>query len=316
MITIAQRRSRGETLIRQIGNTPLLEIHRVLDGQISPGVQIHGKAEWFNPGGSVKDRPALNIIREGEKSGALTREKIIIDATSGNTGVAYAMLAAALGYRLQLALPANASVERKRILAAYGAEVILTNPLEGTDGARRWVQQQILEHPEKYFYADQYNNPANWLAHYKTTAPEIFRETEGNVTHFIAGLGTTGTFVGITRRLKELNPSIKCIAFQPDSTFHGLEGLKHIPTAMVPGIYDETLADEILEVSTEEAHAMVKLLARVEGLLVGISAAAAVAVCLRVAQSLVEGYIVTVLPDAGTRYLNERFWEKESQGNI
>ncbi|MGH8106806.1 MAG: PLP-dependent cysteine synthase family protein, partial [Arenimonas sp.] len=208
MITIAQRRSRGETLIRQIGNTPLLEIHRGLDGQISPGVQIHGKAEWFNPGGSVKDRPALNIIREGEKSGALTREKIIIDATSGNTGVAYAMLAAALGYRLQLALPANASVERKRILAAYGAEVILTNPLEGTDGARRWVQQQILGHPEKYFYADQYNNPANWLAHYKTTAPEIFRETEGNVTHFIAGLGTTGTFVGITRRLKELNPSI------------------------------------------------------------------------------------------------------------
>lgn len=310
MITNArQREPHDETILSRIGNTPLLRIEKVLRGSVSSNVQVYGKAEWFNPGGSVKDRPALNIIREGEKSGALTRSKTIIDATSGNTGIAYAMLGAALGYRVQLAVPGNVSVERKRILAAYGAEVIYTDPLEGTDGAQRWVKQRVSEQPEKYFYADQYNNPANWQAHYNTTAFEIFHQTGGRVTHFVAGLGTAGTFVGSSRRLKELNPTIKCISFQPDSPLHGLEGLKHLPTAMVPGIYDAELADENLEISTEEAYATLKRLAREEGMLVGVSAAAAVVASVHVAQSIDNGYIVTILCDDGTKYLNEQFWD-------
>lgn len=295
------------SLLARIGNTPLVGIRSFTKHVRS--VEIYGKAEWFNPGGSVKDRPALNMILEGEKSGSLTRDKTIIDATSGNTGISYAMIGAALGYRVQLALPANANVERIRTLRAYGADLVLTDPLEGTDGAQKKVKEIVQGDPTRYFYPDQYNNPANWQAHYTTTAEEILSQTEGRVTHFVVGLGTTGTFVGVARRLKEFNPAVVAIAFQPDSPLHGLEGLKHLPTSNVPGIYSPNLADEMLEVSTEEAYEMMKLLPRAEGLFVGISAGAAIAVSIRVAERIREGVIVTVLPDAGSRYLSEQFWE-------
>jgi cysteine synthase B len=295
-------------ILSHIGNTPLLKIENIVRSLVKPTVEIYAKAEWFNSGGSVKDRPALNMIREGEKCGALTKGKTIIDATSGNTGIAYAMIGAVLGYRVQLALPANASTERLRVLRAYGAELILTNPVEGTDGAQRVVKQLVEEHPTKYFYPDQYNNPANWQAHYGTTAAEIYEQTNGRITHFVAGLGTTGTFVGTSRRLKELVPSVKCIAFQPDSPLHGLEGLKHLSTALVPGIYDSTLADENLEISTEESYDMVKRLAREEGLFVGVSSGAALATALKVAQSLDEGVVVTIFSDGGSKYVSESFW--------
>ncbi len=294
------------TLIERIGNTPLLRLPRFPG--VSAGVEIFAKAEWYNPGGSVKDRAALGMIREGERSGALTRRKTIIDATSGNTGIAYAMIGAALGYRVMLAVPANAGSERKRILSAYGADVIYTDPLEGTDGARIRVQSIVAESPDAYFYPDQYNNPANWQAHYRTTALEIFDQTERTVTHFVAGLGTSGTFVGTARRLKELNASVRCIAFQPDTPLHGLEGLKHMQTAVVPGIYDAKLADEHLEVSTDAAHDMARRLAKTEGILVGVSSAASMVAALNVALRLEEGVVVTVFPDHGSRYLSERFW--------
>lgn len=296
-----------QSVLAKIGNTPLVGI-RSFTKHVR-AVEIYGKAEWFNPGGSVKDRPALNMILEGEKSGSLTRDKTIIDATSGNTGIAYAMIGAALGYRVQLALPANANIERIRTLRAYGADLVLTDPLEGTDGAQKKVKEIVQADPTRYFYPDQYNNPANWQAHYTTTAEEILSQTEGRVTHFVVGLGTTGTFVGVARRLKEFNPAVVAITFQPDSPLHGLEGLKHLPTSNVPGIYSPDLADEMLEVSTEEAYEMMKLLARAEGLFVGISAGAAIAVSIRVAERIREGVIVTVLPDAGSRYLSEQFWE-------
>ncbi|MEW6207752.1 MAG: cysteine synthase family protein [Acidobacteriota bacterium] len=292
-----------------VGNTPLLRLGN-LDSP-NPKVEIYAKAEWFNPGGSVKDRPALNMILEGERAGLLTKDKIILDATSGNTGIAYAWIGAARGYRVKLALPQNASPERKKILRSYGAELVLTNPLEGSDGAIREARRLYGENPSLYFYADQYNNPANWQAHYHTTALEIWEQTAGRVTHFVAGLGTSGTFVGATLRLKELNPSIRAISFQPDSPFHGLEGLKHMSTAIVPGIYDPDLADENLEISTEEAHHYARLLGKREGLLVGISAGAALGAAFKVASQIESGVIVTVFPDGGDKYLSDRFWDEE-----
>jgi S-sulfo-L-cysteine synthase (O-acetyl-L-serine-dependent) len=292
-----------------VGNTPLLRLRNIAP-QLSR-VEIYAKAEWFNPGGSVKDRPALGMILDGERTGRLTRDKIILDATSGNTGIAYAWIGAARGYKVKLALPQNASEERKRILKSYGAELVLTSPLEGSDGAIREARRLYAASPDLYFYPDQYNNPANWRAHYETTANEIWEQTAGRVTHFIAGLGTSGTFVGTGRRLKELNPAIRVISFQPDSPFHGLEGLKHMETAIVPGIYDSSLADVSYEVRTEEAHEYTRRLGKREGLLVGVSSGAALACALKVAQKSESGVIVTVFPDAGDKYLSERFWDEQ-----
>lgn len=302
----------GQHLLERVGNTPLLRLDRVAAD--FPNVEILFKAEWFNPGGSVKDRAALAMIRDGERRGALRPGKIILDATSGNTGIAYAMVGAALGYRVKLCLPSSASPERKQILQAYGVDIVYTPGDEGTDGAIRRVKEIYEADPETYFYPDQYSNPANPDAHYRTTGPEIWQQTEGRITHFVAGLGTTGTFCGTTRRLKELNPSIRCISFQPDSGFHGLEGLKHMATAIVPKIYDSKLADEDLAIETEAAHAMVKRLAREEGILAGVSAGAATVACLRVARRLApdeHAVIVTVFPDSGEKYLSERFWSEE-----
>jgi len=291
------------SIIGQIGNTPLLRI-RNLACQ-NDRVEIYAKAEWFNPGGSVKDRAVLNMLLEAERLGKLTRDKTIIDATSGNTGIAYAMIGSALGYRVTIVIPSNAGEIRKQTLLSYGAEIFLSDPLEGTDGAQQRVKEIVATDPDRYYHPDQYNNPANWQAHYLTTAKELWTQTRGRATHFVAGLGTTGTFMGTARRLKELNASIKCISFEPDSPLHGLEGLKHLPTAIVPGIYDPTLADEHLSVSTQEAFEMVKRLAREDGLLVGTSSGAAMAVCLKVADRLPSGAIVTVFPDSGTKYLSD-----------
>jgi cysteine synthase B len=298
----------GNSILNKIGNTPLLKISKVTKS-INPDVEIYAKAEWFNPGGSVKDRAALNMILEGETSGKLRKDKIIIDATSGNTGIAYAFIAAVKGYKVKLALPSNASEERKKILKAYGVELILTDPLEGTDGAQKIAKEIYEKNKELYFYPDQYNNPANWQAHYKT-ANEIWNQTGGRVTHFVAGLGTTGTFVGASKKLKKLNPQIQTISFQPDSPLHGLEGLKHLPTAIVPGIYDDSIADKMIEVSTEESYEMVKRLLCEEGLLVGPSSGAAMAISLQVAKNLEAGVIVTVFPDDGHKYLSEKFWDE------
>jgi cysteine synthase B len=304
---------RASTLLENIGNTPLIRLQRVTAEL--PGIEIYGKAEYFNPGGSVKDRPASRMIAEGERSGKLTRDKTIIDATSGNTGIAYAMVAAAKGYRVRLCLPKNASEERKRILKAYGAEIVFTDPGEGSDGAIRKCQELYAAAPDGYFYPDQYNNPANWQAHFDTTGPEVLEQTEGRITHFIASLGTSGTFMGTSRFLRREKPSIQCISAQPSSGFHGLEGLKHMPTAIVPGIYDPSLADRNLWLETDDAHAMVKRLAREEGLLVGISAAANVVASLQVARELVaqgrRAVIVTVLCDSADKYLSESFWDQD-----
>jgi cysteine synthase B len=293
-----------------IGNTPLVRLAKV--GAAHRRVEIYAKAEWANPGGSVKDRPAMNIILEAERAGLMSKDKVLIDSTSGNTGIAYAMICAARGYRVRLYMPSNVSVERKRILKAYGAEIVYTDPMEGSDGAIRQVREMAAENSGLYFYANQYDNPANWQAHYNTTAVEIFEQTEGRVAHFVAGLGTSGTFVGTARRLKELNPKIRCWSFQPDSSFHGLEGLKHMPTAIVPGIYDPRVADENFEISTEDAYAMTLKLAREEGLLVGVSAGAAMVAALKVAKEIDRGVIVTIFPDSGDKYLSERFWDEES----
>jgi len=262
----------------------------------------------------VKDRPALGMIQAGLASGALRSDKTIIDATSGNTGIAYAMIGAALGFPVQLCLPDSASHERKRILGAFGAELVFTPGDEGTDGAIGKVREIVAGNPDKYFYPDQYSNPANWQAHYGTTANEIWQQTSGRVTHFVAGLGTSGTFVGTVRRLKELNPGIHCVSLQPDASFHGLEGWKHMPTAIRPAIYDDTLADENLQVSTEEAYRLVKRLAREEGLLVSPSAAASLLGCFRVAAGIpkdAKAVVVTVFADSASKYLNERFWDEE-----
>lgn len=305
-------RNGSTEILHQIGNTPLIRLHRVT--QDLPGIEIYAKAEFFNPGGSVKDRPALRMIEEGERSRRLVPGKIILDSTSGNTGIAYAMIAAAKGYRVRLCLPKNASEERKRILRAYGAEIVLTDPAEGSDGAIRRCRELYAENPDLYFYPDQYNNPANWQAHYETTGPEILKRTQGRVTHFIAALGTSGTFMGVSRYLKSQKPEVVCISAQPASGFHGLEGLKHMPTAIVPGIYDAALADRNIWLETEDAHKMVKRLAREEGLLVGISAAANVHASLTVGRELAEqkvpGVIVTILCDSADKYLSESFWDQ------
>jgi len=274
-------------------------------------VEIFAKAEWANPGGSVKDRPALRMIREGERAGALTRDRIIIDATSGNTGIAYAMLGAALGYKVHLCLPGNAGLERKRILHAYGATLILTDPMAGSDGAILEARRLVAKNPDAYFYPDQYNNPANWQAHYDTTGPEILAQTGGRITHFVAGLGTSGTFIGIGRRLREADPRIRLISMQPDSPYHGLEGMKHMETAIVPGIYDPTLADETMEIATEDAQAMTRELARSEGWFVGVSAAANVVAACKLAGTIDRGVIVTILCDGGSRYLSDPLWEDD-----
>jgi len=302
----------GERLLDRIGNTPLIRFERT--GREYPNVEIFAKAEWFNPGGSVKDRAAYSMIRDGERRGALRPGKVIVDATSGNTGIAYAMIGAALGYKVKLCLPSSASPERKQILAAYGVEIVYTPGDEATDGAIRRVREIYKADPDKYFYPDQYSNPANPEAHYSTTAPEIWEQTQGRITHFVAGLGTSGTFIGTTRRLKELNPKIRCISMQPDSGFHGLEGLKHMPTALVPAIYDPNLADENIEARTEDGQQMARELAREEGILVGVSAGAALWTCLDVARRLPKGehaVIVTVFPDSGEKYLSDRFWSEE-----
>jgi cysteine synthase B len=301
----------GRSVLDLIGNTPLLRLERI--GREFPNVEFAAKAEWFNPGGSVKDRPALSMIQAGLTSGALSPGKTIIDATSGNTGIAYAMIAAAMGYPVKLCLPDSASQERKRILAAFGAELVITPGDEATDGAIRRVQQIVAADPQKYFYPDQYSNPANWQAHYHTTANEIWEQTAGCITHFVAGLGTSGTFVGVTRRLKELNPAIRFISLQPDAPFHGLEGWKHMETAIRPSIYDDTLADEYLEVGTEDSYHLVKRIAREEGLLVSPSAAAALLGCFQVAKEIPRdqhAVIGTVFADSAAKYLTERFWEE------
>jgi S-sulfo-L-cysteine synthase (O-acetyl-L-serine-dependent) len=297
-------------ILELVGNTPPLRLGGVTR-DLPRGVEVYAKAEWYNPAGSIKDRAALSMVLDGERTGRLTRDKIILDATSGNTGIAYAMIGAARGYRVKLCLPKNANMERKHILRAYGAELVLTSPLEGSDGAIREARRLYAEDPGRYFYPDQYSNPANWQAHYHSTAPEIWEQTGGRITHFIAGLGTSGTFMGTTRRLKELNPAIRCLSFQPDSPLHGLEGMKHMASALVPAIYDPSLADEDRAVATEDAHAMVRRLAREEGLLVGISAGAALACSLQVARELERGVVVTIFPDGGDKYLSEAFWEDE-----
>jgi S-sulfo-L-cysteine synthase (O-acetyl-L-serine-dependent) len=304
----------GQSLLERIGNTPLLRFDR-LTAHL-PGSALLGKAEWYNPGGSVKDRAAANIVAEGRRSGRFAPGKILLDSTSGNTGIAYAMLGAAEGFPVTLCMPSNVSVERKRILAAYGANIIYTDPGEGSDGAIRMARQLAANHPDLYFYADQYSNDANWLAHYHGTANEIWQQTEGRVTHFVSMLGTSGTFMGTTRRLKELNPSIRCISLQPDSAFHGIEGAKHMPSALVPKIYDSTLADENIEIATEDAHAMARRVARECGLLLGISAAAAIVGSLKISERTHlrenrQPVVVTILCDSGDKYLSERFWSEK-----
>src|SRR6266403_3783438 len=299
----------GERSISRIGNTPLLRLERI--ARDLPNIQLLGKAEWYNPGGSVKDRAALNIVNEGRRPGKFTPGKTLLDSTSGNTGIAYAMIGAAEGFPVTLCMPENVSVERKRILFAYAANIIYTDPGDGSDGAIRAARELYAREPEKYFYADQYSNDANWQAHYHGTANEIWQQTEGRITHFVSMLGTSGTFMGTTRRLKELNPNIRCISLQPDSPFHGIEGAKHMATAIVPKIYDPKLADEDLPIATEDAYKMAKRLAREEGLLVGISAAAALVGSVKIAEACKKGQpavIVTILCDSGDKYLSERFW--------
>jgi len=301
----------GERSVDRIGNTPLLRLVRIASDL--PGVELLGKAEWLNPGGSIKDRAAANIVSQARASGKLTSGKILLDSTSGNTGIAYAMIGAAQGFPVTLCMPENVSVERKRILQAYGANIIYTNPADGSDGAIRMARELAAKHPDLYYYADQYSNDANWQAHYHGTANEIWQQTEGRITHFVSMLGTSGTFVGTTRRLKELNPRIRCISLQPDSAFHGIEGAKHMASAIIPRIYDTSLADADLGISTEDSYVMAKRLAREEGLLVGISAAAAVVGCLQVGRLLKkneQAVFVAVLPDSGDKYLSERFWQE------
>src|SRR5438552_716463 len=300
-------------VLSTIGRTPLVRLMHV--AAELPGIEIYGKAEYTNPGGSVKDRPALNMILEGERSGKLTHDLVILDSTSGNTGIAYAMIAAAKHYRVKLCLPANASLERQRILKAFGAEVVLTDPAEGSDGAIRKCREIYEADSARYFYPDQYNNPANWMAHFETTGPEIIEQTAGGVTHFVASMGTSGTFMGVTRRMRRDLPDVKCYSAQPSSGFHGLEGLKHMATAIVPGIYDDTLADGNVWLETENAYRMVRRLAREEGLLVGISSGANVDAALQLGRGLhregKSAVIVTILCDSADKYLSEHFWEED-----
>ena len=320
MGTSAAGRGRlGTSVLERIGRTPLVRLEKLtpLLGAES-GVEILGKAEWANPGGSVKDRAAAAIVADAQARGLIGNGKGLLDATSGNTGIAYAMLGSALGFPVTLCVPSNVSPERKQILAAYGANVVWTNPADGSDGAIRKARELIAAEPERYFYADQYGNQNNWKAHYLTTANEIWEQTNGRITHFVAGLGTSGTFMGTTRRLKELNPKIQCISMQPDSPFNGLEGMKHMATAIVPPIYDPTLADENLEMATETAYKMAKFLGRRRGMLVGVSSAANVATAVEIgereAKAGREAVVVTILCDSADKYLSERFWREGEQG--
>ena len=311
--TVGLGETLGHSLIERIGNTPLLRLD-ALTGDL-PGVALLGKAEWYNPGGSVKDRAAANIVAQAQRNGQLRPGQILLDATSGNTGIAYAMLGAAEGFPVTLCMPENVSCERKQILQGYGANILYTDPADGSDGAIRMARELARNHPDQYFYADQYSNEANWKAHYHGTANEIWQQTQGRITHFVSMLGTSGTFVGTTRRLKELNPAVQCISLQPDSSFHGIEGAKHMASAIVPRIYDPQLADQNLEIATEDAYAMARNLSRNAGLLVGISAAAAVVGCLKIARELPvrkgrEAVVVTILCDSGDKYLSERFWSE------
>jgi S-sulfo-L-cysteine synthase (O-acetyl-L-serine-dependent) len=308
--TCVPRQAAG--LLDQIGHTPLIRLEKIARGL--KGIEIYGKAEYFNPGGSVKDRPAMNMVRDGERTGRLKPGGTILDSTSGNTGIAYAMIGAVRGYKVKLCLPANASPERKRMLKAYGAEMVLTDPAEGSDGAIRRCREVYAADPGAYFYPDQYNNPANWQAHFEATGPEIIEQTGGRITHFVSAMGTSGTFMGVSRRLRRDVPGAQCVSAQPSSGFHGLEGLKHMPTAIVPGIYDEKLADRNVWLETEDAYAMVRRLAREEGLLVGISSGANVSGALQIARELAAqgrpGVIATVLCDSADKYLSEHFWEE------
>jgi S-sulfo-L-cysteine synthase (O-acetyl-L-serine-dependent) len=309
----AEKKSLGTTILDRIGNTPLVRLDRLTEHL--PGIQIVGKAEWCNPGGSVKDRAASSIVVDAMNRGLLGSSRGLLDATSGNTGIAYAMLGAALRFPVTLCMPSNVSQERKRYLNAYGAEVIWTNPADGSDGAIRKARELAVAEPDRYYYADQYSNDENWRAHYRTTANEIWEQTEGQVTHFVAALGTSGTFMGTTRRLKELNPNIMCVSMQPDSPFNGLEGLKHMATAIVPKIYDPNLADLNIEMATERAYKMAKFLGRHQGVLVGVSAAAATAASLQLGEEAAangrEAVIVTILCDGAEKYMSERFWTED-----
>jgi len=297
-------------LLQLIGHTPLIRLERIAADL--PGIEIFAKAEFFNPGGSVKDRAALNMVLDGERTGKLTPDRVLLDATSGNTGIAYAMIGAYRGYRAKLCLPKNASMERKHVLQAYGAEMVFSDPAEGSDGAIRLCREIYQADPDRYFYPDQYNNPANWKAHYEGTAMEILAQTDRRITHFVACMGTSGTFMGNARRFRKEVPHVRCISAQPSSGFHGLEGLKHMPTAIVPGIYDPDLADDNIWIETEDAYAMCRRLAREEALLVGISSGANLVAALRVGQQLAEagepGVIVTILADGAYKYLSEPFW--------
>jgi cysteine synthase B len=307
--SLSQTERAVTSVVDLIGRTPLVRLPK-FEREV-PGVELYAKAEFLNPGGSVKDRAAARMIAEGEASGALRPGLTIVDATSGNTGIAYAMVGAAKGYAVKLCLPQNASPERKLILRAFGVELVLTDPLQGTDGAIREVRRLVAEDPGRYFYPDQYSNDANWRAHFETTGPEIIEQTGGRLTHFVAGLGTSGTFIGTGRALRRFNPAIRLISFQPDSPFHGLEGLKHMASAMVPAIYDASLADEDFGVSSEDAYRYVRRLAREEGLLVGISSGAALAATMVVARRLELGVVVTVFPDGAEKYFSETFWSAE-----
>ena len=306
-------RTQAEPLLATVGNTPLLRLEKI--SRQFPAIEIFGKAEYFNPGGSVKDRAGLNMVLDGERSGKLNHNRTVLDATSGNTGIAYAMVGANRGYKVKLVLPANASLERQRILKAYGAEMVFSDAAEGSDGAIRLCRQIYMADPDRYFYPDQYNNSANWKAHYEGTGPEIIQQTGGRITHFVTAMGTSGTFTGTSRRLKRDLPGVKCISAQPSSGFHGLEGLKHMPTAIVPGIYDDQLADDNLWIETEDAYRMVRRLAREEGLLVGISSGCNVHAASMLARQLAErgesAMIVTMLCDSAEKYLSEHFWDEE-----
>jgi cysteine synthase B len=307
----------GSTILERIGNSPLLRLDGLLThlGESASGIQILGKAEWANPGGSIKDRAASAIVTDALKRGLLSPTQSLLDATSGNTGIAYAMLGAALHFPVTLCMPSNVSPERKKYLAAYGANVVWTDPADGSDGAIRKARELTTAEPDRYFYADQYSNDENWRAHYRTTGNEIWNQTDGQLTHFVAGLGTSGTFMGTTRRLRELNPAIRCISMQPDSAFNGLEGLKHMATAIVPRIYDPALADANIDMDTEVAYRTCRTLARRHGLLVGISSGAAVAAAVQVAEQEAranrEAVIVTILPDSSEKYMSDRFWQEQ-----
>ncbi len=305
---VAERRSeRAGGALDYIGNTPLIRLNRF--PEIHPGIELYAKAEWFNLGGSVKDRAALRIIEDAERDRRLTHDKVLIDSTSGNTGIAYALICAVKGYMCELVMAENVSEERKRIIAAYGAKITYTDPFEGSDGAIRHVREVVANNPDRYFYADQYNNPSNWKAHYDTTAFELWRQTEGRITHFVAGLGTSGTIMGAGRRLRELKPGLQLIGVQPESPFHGLEGLKHMETAIVPGIYDEELLDRKLGLSTEAGYEAARRLATREGLFAGQSGGAALHGALQIAKEIDEGVIVVLLPDGGSRYLTTSLWQ-------